>query len=83
MKVAFRLFGLLILLLCMLMPFSLNAQPYPCKDDSSCQGQCQADGVTCWNIDDPVPVDNSIIMLVAAGLIFGVYRLGFKAQYQS
>lgn len=83
MKVAFRSFGLLILLLCMLMPFSLHAQWYPCFDDSACQGKCREDGVTCWNIDDPVPVDNSIIMLVAAGLIFGVYRLRSMAQYQS
>jgi hypothetical protein len=54
---------------------SIAQPPYPCQPFIFCPGGCQLDGTTCWDIDDPVPLDNGLIVLVAAGMIIGVYKL--------
>lgn len=58
-----------------LIPNWADAQPFPCKDSFGCPGGCKEDGVTCYDIDDPVPLDDFILYLLAAGIGFGLYKL--------
>ena len=57
------------------------AQPvYPCTDPLSCPGGCHEDGVTCWDIDDPVPLDSGLLFLVGTAVTFGLYKLNLRRQ---
>ena len=60
----------------------LKAQPYACKPLIFCPGGCQENGIDCWDIDDPVPLDNGLIVLVGAGIIFGLYKLNSRRSVQ-
>jgi hypothetical protein len=82
--------NLKILLFCLLFSLLLIAEnsdaqpppPYPCTGLVFCPGGCQADGVTCWDIDDPIPLDEGVIVLLGAGIIFGIYKLKSVRQLQ-
>ncbi len=68
-------FFILVMIL-FFIPVSGSGQPpYPCNDSFACPGGCQEDRVTCFDIDDPVPLDNLVFYLVAAGIGFGLYKL--------
>lgn len=78
MKKGFSFSGvLLVVFLLLFNPLNSSAQPapIPCADPLSCPEGCKLDGFTCWDIDDPVPLDNGLLILVASGIAFGVYKL--------
>jgi hypothetical protein len=78
------LFFLSALFLTFLSPLPLNAQPTPgpCKPFIFCQVGCLEDGETCWDIHDPVPLDNGLIALVVAGIFVGLYKIRSVKQLQ-
>jgi hypothetical protein len=58
-----------------------SAQPvYMCDDPASCAGGCKEDRVTCWDVDDPVPLDNGLLILVGAAVTYGLYKLNIRRQ---
>ena len=60
--------------------FSQTGPPYPCDDALRCSNKCQADGFTCWDIDDGVPLDNGLLFLVGGAVAFGLYRLNMRRE---
>ena len=71
----------MVLMLLLLCSFYSYAQPvYPCDDPLSCPGGCHEDRVTCWDIDDPVPLDSGLLFLVGAAITFGLYKLNLRRQ---
>jgi len=72
----------LVLVVMLLMFSSLRtySQPYTCFDPPSCPGGCRQDGITCWDIDDPVPLDNGLLFLIGGAVAFGLYRLNMRRQ---
>ena len=84
-KTGSKLFAVIIILLFLqLKPISLVAQPgpVPCDEpyDIGCPDGCKADRMTCWNPDDPVPLDNGLLLLAGAALTFGLYKLHRRKQ---
>ena len=76
MKRSFTIFLFTLMFLVLGDSNDTTAQPpYPCEPFIFCPGGCLVDGTTCWDIDDPVPLDNGLIVLVAAGILIGVYKL--------
>ena len=57
--------------------------PVPCNDPFQCAGGCKPGGTECWDVDDPVPIDNGLLILVGAALTFGLYKLHQRRQLSS
>lgn len=80
---------LLTLLMFILVDSSFsNAQPpppYPCDVGIVCPSGCQQNGIDCWDPDDPVPLDNGLILLSVIGITFGLYKLNCQpsSKYDS
>lgn len=74
-----KVFRIILMLFVLFLPFNTQAQPYACTNDElGCPDGCKADGVTCWDPDDPVPLDNEVIFLIAIGLGIGLYKLSSR-----
>lgn len=85
MKRSFKVFLVMLLIFILVDSSYLNAQPpppFPCKPGIVCAGGCQENGVDCWDIDDPVPLDSGLIILAAAGILFGLYKLNSRRSLQ-
>ena len=82
MKKSIKVFLFIFAFLLFIDSLSSNAQPapIPCKPFIFCPGGCLADGETCWDIDDPVPLDNGLLILVAGAMAFGLYKLNSRRQ---
>ena len=80
MKWLTKISAILLFAVLLTKPMELIAQPYDCINDDVCQGLCNEDGLTCWNIDDPVPLDNGLLILCGLALTFGLYKLNRRRQ---
>ena len=73
----------IVLLLTASSPFKSYCQPYPCTDPFGCPDGCQINRTTCWDPDDPVPLDNEIWFLLIVGLAIGLYKIYLLKRLQT